>query len=113
MMGGGHVLDYVPLHKLALELEPWLQEWFESNWDKERGPLQFMKPNDWFKHGNLGKQLLWSLAPATAKVPSKQMACMIHKYPNTCHLFVCPRLMTARWRRRNTHPDKEAHENLS
>jgi hypothetical protein len=82
-----------------LELEPRLQEWFE-NWDKERGPLLIMSPDNWFKHGKPGKQLLWAPAPATAKVASELMARMIHKYPNTCHLFVCPRLMTAKWRRR-------------
>jgi hypothetical protein len=59
-----------------------------------------MQPNDWFKHGNPGKQLLWSPAPAAAEAASEQMARLMHKYPNTCHLFVCPRLMTARWRRR-------------
>jgi hypothetical protein len=100
VMGGRHVLHYVPLHKSALELEPRLQDWFKANWDKERGPLRFMQPDDWFKHGNLGSNLLWSPAPAAAESASELMARMIHKYPHTCHLFVCPRLMTARWRRR-------------
>jgi hypothetical protein len=100
VMGGRHVLDYVPLHTSALELEPRLQAWFESNWDKERGPLRIMTTDDWFKHGNLGNQLLWAPAPAAAEVASELMARMIHKYSNTCHLFVCPRLMTAKWRRR-------------
>lgn len=43
---------------------------------------------------------MWPPPPATAEAASKQMAHMIHRYPNTCHLFVCPCLMTARWRRR-------------
>jgi hypothetical protein len=86
----------VQLHKSALELEPSLKGWFESNWDKARGPLKFMEPDDWFKHGHLGKQMLWSPPPAAGEAASEQMAHMIHKYPNTCHLFVCPRLMTAR-----------------
>jgi hypothetical protein len=100
VMGGGHVLDYVPLHKSALELEPKLKDWLARNWDTARGPLRFMKPKDWFKSGNLGHQLLWTPPPAAADAAAEQMARMIHKYPNTCHLFVCPRLMTARWRRR-------------
>jgi hypothetical protein len=98
VMGGGHILDYVPLHKLALELEPKLQGWLESNWDQAQGPLWFLQPNDWFQHGSPGKQLLWAPPLAAAEAASKEMAWMIHKY-NSCHLFVCPCLMTARWRR--------------
>jgi hypothetical protein len=100
VMGGGHVLEYVLLHKSALELEPQLKGWFQTHWDQERGPLLFMQPDDWFRHGNLGRNFVWSPAPAAADAASEQMARTIHKYPNTCHLFVCPRLMTARWRRR-------------
>ncbi len=43
---------------------------------------------------------MWSPAPAAAEVAAEQMARVIHKYPESCHIFVCPRLMTARWRRR-------------
>jgi hypothetical protein len=59
-----------------------------------------MKADDWFKHGNPGRNMVWSPPPAAAEAASEQVCRMIHKYPNSCHLFVCPRLMTARWRRR-------------
>jgi hypothetical protein len=100
VMRGSHVLEYVQLHKTALELEPNLKRWFENNWDQARGPLRFIEPNNWFAHGDPGGNMLWSPAPAAAEAASEQMARTIHKYPNTCHLFVCPRLITARWRRR-------------
>jgi hypothetical protein len=100
VMRGDHILEYVQLHKSSLELEPNLKGWFKSHWDQARGLLKFMQPNDWFKHGNPGRQMLWAPPPAAAEAASEQMARMIHKYPYTCHLFVCPRLMTARWRRR-------------
>jgi hypothetical protein len=39
-------------------------------------------------------------APAAADVAGEEMARAIHKHLSSCHIFVAPRLMTARWRRR-------------
>jgi hypothetical protein len=100
VMAGNHVLNYVPLHKSALDLEPGLRAWIENCWDKARGKLKFQEPNDWFAHGCQGNNFVWAPAPAAAEAASEQMARVIHKYPLSCHLFVCPRLMTSCWRRR-------------
>jgi hypothetical protein len=100
VMAGDRVLDYVPLHKSAMELEPGLKDWLKSCWSEELGELKFQEPNDWFKHGYQGDNFVWSPAPAAAETASEQMARAIHKSPSSCHMFVCPRLMTARWRRR-------------
>jgi hypothetical protein len=100
VMAGHHVLEYIPLSQSALEEEPGLKDWLEKCWNREMGDLKFQEPKDWFRHGHQGNNFVWAPAPAAAEVAAELMARGIHKYPDSCHIFVCPRLMTARWRRR-------------
>jgi hypothetical protein len=81
VMSGDLVLDYVLLHKGALELEAGLRDWLAKTWDQERGKLSFLTPNDWFAHA--------------ANVAAEQMARRIHQRPGSCHMPVALRLMTA------------------
>jgi hypothetical protein len=100
VMSGKSVLQFVPLHITAPEAEPGLVKWFQSCWDFKRGPLQHLTPEGWFTSAMDNGNYLWTPAPAAADVAGEQMAKAIHKHPYSCHLFVAPRLMTARWRRR-------------
>jgi hypothetical protein len=100
VMSGDSVLDYVSLHKGALELEPGVRDWLSKLWDDERGSLKFLSPKDWFAHGKTPRNCVWAPAPAAADVAAEQMARKIHQHPGSCHIFLAPRLMTARWRRR-------------
>jgi hypothetical protein len=99
-MNGTSVLNYVPLHRDAISLEPGVKTWLEKNWDTERGKLSFLTPDDWYAHGRTPKNCVWAPAPASADAAAEQMARRIHQHPDSCHIFVAPRLMTARWRRR-------------
>jgi hypothetical protein len=99
-MAGTPVVDYVPLHRDAVSLEPGVKQWLEKSWDTNRGELSFLTPNDWFTHGVTPKNCVWTPAPAAADAAAEQMARRIHQHPDSCHIFVAPRLMTARWRRR-------------
>jgi hypothetical protein len=100
VMNGTHILQYIPLHQSALEVAPKLEEWIRGCWTKERGELNFLTPEDWFSHGVPSKNCVWTPAPAAADVAAEQMARAIHKHPSSCHVFVAPRLLTSRWRRR-------------
>jgi hypothetical protein len=100
VMRGDSVLSYVPLNKGALELEPGLKPWLDGVWDDERGKLHWLAPKDWFAHGTTPRNCVWAPAPAAADVAAEQMARRIHQHPGSCHIFIAPRLMTARWRRR-------------
>jgi hypothetical protein len=99
-MNGTSVLSYVPLHRDALSLEPGVKDWLKKNWDLNRGELSFLTPKDWYAHGRTPQNCVWAPAPAAADAAAEQMARRIHQHPNSCHIFVAPRLMTARWRRR-------------
>jgi hypothetical protein len=37
-----HILQYVPLHKGALEVASKLEEWIRGCWPKERGELELL-----------------------------------------------------------------------
>jgi hypothetical protein len=99
VMSGNSVLDYVLLHKEALELELGLRDWLAKTWDGERGELSFLTPNIWLDHSSTPKDCVWAPPPAAANVAAEQMARRIHQRPGSCHMFVAPRLMTARWQR--------------
>jgi hypothetical protein len=100
VMSGKSVLKFVPLQISAPDAEPKLVDWFRSCWDFKRGPLEHLTPEGWFSAGMEQGNFLWTPAPAAADVAGEQMARAIHKHPYSCHMFVAPRLMTARWRRR-------------
>ena len=44
------------------------------------------------------KLFLWALAPAIADVAIEYLRTSIHQRTQYCHLFVCPKLMTYKWR---------------
>jgi hypothetical protein len=100
VMSGTHILQYIPLHLSALDVAPKLEEWLRSCWPKERGKLQCLTANDWYSHGVSSRNCIWAPAPAAAEAASEQLARAIHKHPSSFHLFVAPRLLTSRWRRR-------------
>jgi hypothetical protein len=51
VMNGTHILQYVPLHKGALEVASKLEEWIHGCWPKERGELKLLTEKDWFCTG--------------------------------------------------------------
>jgi hypothetical protein len=78
-MNGTSVLNYVPLHLAALELEAGLKPWLDKIWDKEQGPLSYLSPKDWYKHGPTPANCVWAPPPAAADAAGEQMAKKIHQ----------------------------------
>lgn len=92
-------LDFVPLHKSALDRqEPDLFNWILSWFLGDVTPL-FLEPKDWFLQGQIFKACVWSPPPAATDVALEQLAYSIHKRPYHTHVIVIPRLLTARWRK--------------
>jgi hypothetical protein len=90
-MNGTFVLSYVPLRKGALGLQAGLKPWLDKIWDEEQGPLSYLSPKDWYKHGPAPPNCVWTPAPAASDVTKK-----IHQQSDSLHIFVAPRLMMAR-----------------
>eukprot|EP00978_Attheya_sp_CCMP212_P004814 scaffold10598_cov48-Attheya_sp.AAC.2 len=94
-------LEFVPLHKSALEwggetLKQSLRLWLGEDYQE---PLT---PEGWFTTGHAGPYHLWAPPPATALIALEQISEAKHKRPYaTKHIVVIPRLLYyEEWRRR-------------
>jgi len=97
ILGGQHVLNFVPLSQPAVErsgkLLPWVQTWAGSH-------LKLLDADGWFEEGHSASgSYLWSPAPAAAEAAVEQLCMARHKRTNSTHVFVVPRLMTSQWRK--------------
>lgn len=97
VMGGARLLDFVPLHKCALEREPELLDWVCS-WS-EYTAARILSPKDWFSRGQRESRCIWMPPPAAAETALEMLGKAIHKRPRTEHIIIIPRLMTSRWRK--------------
>jgi hypothetical protein len=113
IMLGRSLLSYVPLGESALSREPGLESWIKS-WAGNN--LEVLDPEGWFERGQ-GIQgyrrdssgrlsphysegtFLWCPPPAAAQVAAEELRRSRHKREHSCHVFVCPRLMTNLWRK--------------
>lgn len=108
------MLSFVPLDQGAIErcskVLPWVWSWCG---DRDIEPLT---PKGWFEEGQgavggatgpdgiwipkhqEGKHL-WAPLPAAADVTVEELVWAHHKRPGSTHIFLCPRLMTYRWRK--------------
>lgn len=109
VMGGDAMLDFVPLHLSAIQREEklvdWLKLWCSGSGKVPQGlgkygsQVIFLTPDDWPTVLRFDATFVWTPPPAAADVAAEYMARSIHVRPNAIHVFVCPRLMTSRWRR--------------
>jgi hypothetical protein len=53
-------------------------------------PMPLQSPEDW---------LLWCAAPAATPVAIRELSISRDKHEHINHIFVCPRLLTAYWRK--------------
>ena len=102
IMAGESMLSFLPLHlpanQRSTSLLPWCMSWL--------GPLlptdpivKVLEVDDWYKPITNNIVYVWLPPPAVADVAVELMAQGIHKQPYSTHVFLCPRLMTARWMR--------------
>jgi hypothetical protein len=99
VMTGSSFLDYVTLHRNALERQgPALLDWALSWFSGSDTPMA-LNPNDKFTKGHKYSTCIWTPPPAAADVALEQMALSIHKRPKHTHLILVPRLFTSQWRK--------------
>ena len=98
VLRGLPMLDYVPLHKTALDRSPKVINWVRSVLPED-SDLKPLAPEEWFEPFEKGVVYLWTPPPAAADFAVELLAEGIHKRPHSFHVFVVPRLMTARWRK--------------
>ncbi len=116
IMGGQHMITFVPLHLSGVDRSPTLLHWIQS-W----APMPTVRPLlpfEWFTKGHgleggsynpdqmwipaesCDKWYLWSPAPAAGATVLQEMSISRHKRTQLGHIFVCPRLLTQKWRRK-------------
>jgi hypothetical protein len=110
---GNSMLSYIPLHLNAGECNTGMKEWIERWAGKD---IEFLSPEDWFVRGHdiirsvkdkLGfwqtetkhGTFVWMPPPAAADVAVEEMRKALIKRHVSTHIFVCPRLLTCRWRK--------------
>ena len=94
---GLDMLSFVPLNETAFErqpnLEAWLRETLVGDWET-------LNADGWYEGGMEQGQFIWAPAPASADAALDQLCEAKHIRPECSHLFVCPALLTPRWRRK-------------
>jgi len=98
VMGGKEMLDFIPLNRgvdqRAPDLVNWVAEACGGNW-------KILSPREWFHNVHLQEgKYIWCPAPAIADVALEQLCETRHTRPTSSHIFLCPALMTSRWRKR-------------
>jgi hypothetical protein len=102
VMAGDSMLSFIPLHLSALDRSPSIRDWVEefAGTEVEGGaPLRFLDHNHWPDVLNFQATYVWTPPPSVGNVAAEYMAQAIHKRPNSAHIFICPRLMSACWQR--------------
>ena len=97
---GQSMLDFVPIHLLAIERSPKVLDWVKSWWPNEIGDLELMTPSDWFDKALIPGSYLWDVPPAASHVAVEQLCTLTHGLNNNFHIFIVPRLCTSLFRKR-------------
>ena len=94
---GTDMLSYVPLNDTAFERQPDLEIWLRSSL---LGTWTTLSADGWYDEGMRAGQFIWCPAPAAADAALDQLCESKHIRPEGSHIFVCPALLTPRWRRK-------------
>jgi hypothetical protein len=98
VMGGKAMLDFVPLNLGVYQRSPDLVEWIAEACG---GGWKTLATEEWFHQVHLQEgRFIWSPAPAIADAALEQLCETRHTRPMSAHIFLCPALMTSRWRKR-------------
>ena len=112
---GDEMTSHIPLAESALErsssLRGWLDSWFSGGKEID---IELLDGEGWFERGHdiiggtynsdrkwipnyKSGNFIWAPAPAGAKCAAQQLRQARLKRMNSCHIFVCPHLMTHEW----------------
>jgi hypothetical protein len=97
VLTGTGMLQFIPLHLSAAKHEPTVTAWVNS-WCAD-APFTWLTPFEWFNQGHQPGRYIWCPPPAAADAYLEQIAVAIHKRPQTHHIDIIPRLMTASWKK--------------
>jgi hypothetical protein len=97
VMAGEHFLKFVPLNKTAFQGQPLLQEWISGALPGEN--WQMLTTEEWFITALTDGRFIWTLAPGISDVAVERLCEARHIRPWYSHVFICPTLMTAYWRK--------------
>jgi hypothetical protein len=102
VMAGDSMMSFVPLAQNAAErsaaLLPWVKSWASPK-DKTK-EVKVLSPTEWCDpHPNEGTYV-WVPPPAAAAAAIDWLSQSIHKRPQSVHIVLVPRLMTAMWRKK-------------
>jgi hypothetical protein len=98
VMSGESMLKHVPLNEGVNTRSPELLSWFLES---AEGDWTVLEPAEWFHKAHVTDgSYLWCPAPAAADAALEQLCETRHTRPRNAHIFLCPALMTSRWRKR-------------
>eukprot|EP00957_Ditylum_brightwellii_P105848 8072045-Ditylum_brightwellii.AAC.1 len=111
VMRGVNMMQFIPLHRIALEKNPSIREWMHS-WAPWK--TEFLKLEDWFEKGHditrgamnnsglwcphlVQGVYVWELVPAAAAVAIEELQQAQHKQLASAHIILIPHLMDLYW----------------
>ena len=98
VLAGQDMLSFVPLNKGVDVRSQELVAWFSDTFVDTH--FQALTPKGWFLEAHETGNFIWTPPPAAADVALEQLCESRHVRPWNTHLFLCPALMTGRWRKR-------------
>jgi hypothetical protein len=99
VMGGADTLTFIPLSLTAFERHPELVEWVDSWWGT--GKTSWLTPKGWYAGSGQIGTYVWCPPPAAADAAFEQLCkCNLKRPGEVASLFIVPRLLTSRWRKR-------------
>ena len=109
VMKGDDLLTYLPFNESAIKRYPALLAEI-GFWSQKTRKFDLTCPVDWFdtvfnhkdSNGSFDahtKFSVWAPSPCTAQVAVEQLCEAKHLFTATSHIFLCPAVMTAYWRK--------------
>jgi hypothetical protein len=96
-VAGKSPLMFAPVDKTAFVRCSALTSWFERFFVSPR--WSYLSPEGWYHQGFKNGNFIWAPPPAVADYVLELLCESRHICPWNSHIFVCPALMTAKWRR--------------
>jgi hypothetical protein len=98
VLAGQGFLSFVPLNKTAIEQSEGLLEWLTSTFPRKKD-WKVLDKIGWFEEGFEDGNHIWAPPPAIADVVLDNLCESVLIRPWNSHIFICPALMTAKWRK--------------
>ena len=97
VMPGDHFLKWVPLNKTTFQRQALFREWIYEvlpgvHW-------KGLSTEEWYTTALTDGRFIWTPAPAIANVAVEKLCEARHIRPGCSHVFVCPAIVTAYWRK--------------